>query len=303
MRLSELKGMYVYNECRFMLLLVTDVLENGDCKAISLENGSEITLKARSANKDIWHPSIINGMYDGSDYAKFANSIDLFLDNDFSTKFNLRMDNAVTIMDVKNPISEIDSQINKMLESKDEIFINFELEGGMLSLVEEIQAHYVVKAVKYTNEFGAPVVTYLPLASIIGMKYSEINVDIHVVNNFATICYANAIYASFDMFPGVMPIVYEQYTETAHIHSFNTAAKSMCGKYDHCYFQFAKYGIFRVDYSNGKLDTVYCKDRLKLPHDTSVPWFIVRDDLVDYWMRHDSDLKSFVTGETEKEEE
>ena len=136
-----------------------------------------------------------------------------------------------------------------------------------------------------------------------GMIYSEINVDIHVVNNFATICYANAIYASFDIFPGVMPIVYEQHTETAHIHSFNTAIKNMCDKYDHCYFQFAKYGIFRVGCSNSKSDIVYCEDRLNLPDDMSVPWFIVRDDLVDYWMRHASDFKSFIIGETEKEEE
>ena len=307
MKLSELKGMYAYSKNKFNLIYVVDALENGACKVISLDDGFEILISSKSANEDAWHTSLVNYMNIKPEHAKFANSIDIVLAN-YIGDSELHMGNAITIADTKNPIAKIDFWINKLLEFKDEICIDFEIEGNdKLPLPDGFLSHYIVKVIKNINKFGALVMLYLPLV-VPELKCSDIDVDIHVVNDFAAACYTNAMFASIYIFPGVMPIVYEQHIKTAHIHSFNTAAKNICSKYDHWFFQFSKYGIFRANYSGDDKGDIYCEDRLVLPDDTSVPWFIADKSLVDYIVENDDDngdgdLKFTITEEIRNEEE
>ena len=307
MKLSELKGMYAYSKNKFNLIYVVDALENGACKVISLDDGSEILISSKSANEDVWHISLTNYMNIKPEHAKFANSIDIILANYISDS-ELHMDNAITIADTENPIAKIDFWINKLLESKDEIYIDFEIEGNdKLPLPDGFLSQYIVKVVKTINEFGALVMLYLPLI-VPELKCSDIDVDIHVVDDFAAACYTNAMFSSAYMFPGVMPIVYEQHIKTAHIHLFNDAIINMCSKYGHCYFQFSKYGIFRANYSGDGKGDIYCEDRLKLPDDTFVPWFIIDRSLVDYIVEDDENdgdgyLKFMITEEIRNEEE
>ena len=96
MKLSELKGMYAYSKNKFNLIYVVDALENGACKVISLDDGSEILISSKSANEDVWHTSLTNYMNIKPEHAKFANSIDIILANYISDS-ELHMDNAITI--------------------------------------------------------------------------------------------------------------------------------------------------------------------------------------------------------------
>ena len=285
-KLSEFKnGMYAYDENKYGLIYVAEVLKNGACKAIDLNNGFETLISSESANEDVWHVSLVNFMNIKPEHAKFANMIDVVMKN-YIDDSRLYMDNAVTIADTENPIGVIDFWVSKLLESKDEIFIDFEIErnGGML-LPDEFPTHYVMKVIKYTNKFGALVMTYLSLLATPESKCSDIDVDIHVVNDFAAACYINAAFESCYIFPGVIPIVYGQHAKTAHMHEFNTIASRIYNKYDHCYFQLSNYGVFRACYSgdsDGMYCEMHCEDRLNLPDDMSVPWFIINENLIEH---------------------